>query len=104
MTSSVGSKRVARRGLSAKMIGGGLKLMATIYKRDKRKKNEPYSIQYVDHAGKRRTTQGFTDKDLSEQLAAKLEAEARMRRTGLIDPEQERLAECKQSPLEELMK
>jgi len=69
--------------------------MATIYKRDKRKKNEPYSIQYVDHAGKRRTTQGFTDKGLSEQLAAKLEAEARLRRTGLIDPEQERLVECK---------
>jgi integrase len=78
--------------------------MATIYKRDKRKKNEPYSIQYVDHAGKRRTTQGFTDKGLSEQLAAKLEADARMRRTGLIDPEQERLAESKQSALDELMK
>jgi integrase len=78
--------------------------MATIYKRDKRKKNEPYSIQYVDHAGKRRTTQGFTDKGLSEQLAAKLEADARMRRTGLIDPEQERLAECKLSSLDELMK
>jgi integrase len=78
--------------------------MATIYKRDKRKKNEPYSIQYLDHAGKRRTTHGFTDKGLSEQLAAKLEADARMRRTGLIDPEQERLAESKQSALDELMK
>jgi integrase len=85
------------------MIGGRQSLMATIYKRDKRKKNEPYSIQYVDHAGKRRTTQGFTDKGLSEQLAAKLEAEARLRRTGLIDPEQERLVECKQLLLEELL-
>ena len=55
--------------------------MATIYKRNKRQKNELYSIQYVDHAGRRRTTQGFTDKGLSEQLAAKLEANARMRRT-----------------------
>ena len=36
--------------------------MATIYKRNKRKKNEPYSIQYVDHTGKRRTTQGFTER------------------------------------------
>src|ERR1700722_8236784 len=78
--------------------------MATIYKRNKRQKNELYSIQYVDHAGRRRTTQGFTDKGLSEQLAAKLEADARMRRTGLIDPEQERLAESKQSALDELMK
>jgi integrase len=78
--------------------------VATIYKRDKRKKNEPYSIQYVDHAGRRRTRQGFTDKGLSEQLAAKLETEARLRRTGLIDPEQERLAECKQSSLEDLIK
>jgi hypothetical protein len=77
--------------------------MATIYKRNKRKKNEPYSIQYLDLEGNRKTMMGFTDLGLTE-LAAKLETEARLRRTGLIDPEQERLAECKQSPLDELRK
>jgi integrase len=78
--------------------------MATIYKRNKRKKNEPYSIQYIDHAGKRRTTQGYTERGLSEQLAGKLEAEARLRRTGLIDPEQERFVERQQSPIDEHLK
>lgn len=76
--------------------------MASIFKRRKGK-NEPYTIQYRDHGGKRRTAIGFTDKALSEQLAAKLETEARMRRTGMIDPEQERLAETKKAPLDDLL-
>jgi hypothetical protein len=45
--------------------------MASILKRQKRK-NEPYTIQYFDHLGKRRTKKAFTDKGLSEELAAKL--------------------------------
>lgn len=64
--------------------------MASIFKRRK-VKNEPYTIQYVDHLGKRKTVQGFTDKGLTEQLAAKLESEARLRKTGLVDPELDRL-------------
>ncbi len=74
--------------------------MASIYKRSKNK-NEPYTIQYVDHLGKRRTEKGFTDKGLTEQLAAKLEGDARLRTTGLIDPEQERYAEHKLAPIGE---
>ncbi len=68
--------------------------MATIYKRtrDKGKRRVSYWIQYRDHKGCRRTTKGYTDKALTEQLAAKLEHEAHLRRQGLIDPEQERLA------------
>ena len=50
--------------------------MASIFKRRKGK-NEPYTIQYEDHLGKRRTTIGFTDKGLSEELAAKLKKRAR---------------------------
>ncbi len=73
--------------------------MASIFKRGKRR-NEPYLIQYVDHLGKRRTVKGFTDKGLTEQLAAKLESEARLRQTGMIDPEQERLAEQMRSAIE----
>jgi integrase len=73
--------------------------MASIFKRRKGK-NEPYTIQYLDHLGQRRTKKGFTDKGLSEQLAAKLESDARLRRTGMVDPEQERYAAVKDSPIE----
>ena len=74
--------------------------MASIFKRTKRK-NEPYLIQYVDHLGKRRTVQGFTDKGLSEELAAKLESEARLRTAGLIDPAQDRIAGHRQTEIGE---
>ena len=53
--------------------------MAAIFKRNKKDRNEPYTIQYLDHLGKRCTVKGFTDKGLTEQLAARLEGEARMR-------------------------
>lgn len=72
--------------------------MAAIFKR-KKGKHEPYTIQYVDHLGKRRTERAFTDKGLSEQLAAQRESAARLRTTGMIDPEQERFADHKQSPI-----
>ncbi len=74
--------------------------MPSVFKRVARK-GEPYTIQYTDHLGCRKTVKGFTDRLLSEQLAAKLESEARMRRTGLIDPEQENFHLHKQSPLED---
>lgn len=74
--------------------------MASIYKRHKRRKNEPWWIQYRDHEGKRRTVKGYTDKSLTEQLAARLEDEARLRRTGMIDAEQERFAQTRQSPID----
>lgn len=75
--------------------------MATLFKRNKKDRNEPYKIQYVDHLGKRCTVKGFTDKGLTEQLAARLEDEARMRQTGLIDPEMEQFNASKALPLEE---
>ena len=65
----------------------------------RRKKNEPYWIQYTDHLGKRKTAKGFTDKGLTEQLAGKLETEARFRKTGMIDGEQERYALERQAPI-----
>ena len=74
--------------------------MASIYKRSKGKK-VAYTIQYLDHRGKRRTRKGFTDKGLTEELAGKLELESRLRRTGLIDAELERVANHKSSPLDE---
>ncbi len=62
--------------------------MASVFKRtrDRKKKNVKYLISYVNDNGKRRMKTGFTDKGLSEQLAAKLENEVRLRKTGMIDP------------------
>jgi integrase len=73
--------------------------MASIYKRsrDKKKKNSPYQIEYVDADGVRRVVKGFTDKGLTEQLAAKLENEVMLRRRGMIDPLAEQLAIRRQS-------
>jgi site-specific recombinase XerC len=75
--------------------------MASVYKRpaDKGKKNKPWLIEYVDHEGKRAYAKGFTDKGLTEQLAAKLENEVMLRKRGMIDPAQERLLAVKQSPI-----
>lgn len=73
--------------------------MATIFKRSKGK-HVPYTIQYTDHEGNRRTCKGFTDKGLTEQLAAKLESEARLRATGLVDVEQERILTTMQEEIE----
>jgi site-specific recombinase XerD len=69
--------------------------------RDKGKKNKPYVIQYYDHEGTRQFAKGFTDKALTEQLAAKLENEVLLRKRGMIDPAQERLLAIKQSPITE---
>ena len=73
--------------------------MASIFKRRKRK-HEPYTIQYLDHQGKRRTTKGFTDKGLTEELAAKLEGKARLITSGMIDHRQQQLAEHARAPIE----
>jgi len=77
--------------------------MAAIYKRaqDKGKKRACWYIGYTDHAGKRCTCKGFTDKGESERLAAKLEHEVMLRKRGLIDPEQESAAERRRTPLKE---
>jgi integrase len=50
----------------------------------------------LDADGKRAYAKGFTDKGLTEQLAARLENEAMLRRRGVIDPEQEKLAKGRQ--------
>ncbi len=73
--------------------------MASIYKRcrDKKKKNVPYQIEYLDVDGERKVVKGFTDKGLTEQLAAKLENEVLLRKRGMIDPLAEQLAVRRQS-------
>lgn len=68
--------------------------MASIFKRgrDKGKRRSHWYVAYNDHKGLRRVKKAFTDRALSEQLAAKLENEAMLRERGLIDPEDERIA------------
>ena len=43
---------------------------------------------------------GFTDRGLTEQLGARLEQEVTLRRRGLIDPAQEKLASWKKLSVE----
>ncbi len=58
--------------------------MATIYKRNGR---GPYVAAWYDHTGKRRTrTTKTTDKATAQRIARKHEAEAALRRDGVIDP------------------
>lgn len=77
--------------------------MASIYKRgrDKGKRHAVWYFSYNDHEGKQRTKKGYTDKGLTEQLAAKVEQEVMLRRRGLIDPEDERRLKVKASSIEQ---
>ncbi len=76
--------------------------MACIYKRgkDQQNKRKCWIIGYSDYNGKRRTVKGFTDRGATEQLAAKLEHEAMLRRRKLIDPVKEQIAGRKSQPIE----
>ena len=77
--------------------------MASVYKkgRDKGKKRSPYYIDYFDRDGERRTVKGPTDKGQAEQFAAKLENDAMLRRSGIIDPKLEELAQRRKSSVDD---
>ncbi len=62
--------------------------MASISKlsRDKRKKNAPYYIRFVDHEGKRRTTRGCSDRGVTQAKAAKIETVVQQIRLGVASP------------------
>ena len=80
--------------------------MPSVFKlgRDKNKKNAPWYFEYKDQDGSKRMKKGFTDKATTEQLAVKLETEARMRSMGLIDADQENKAKLRNSPLKQHLK
>jgi len=71
--------------------------MATIFKRGGREKRKGrYYIAYFDHAGKRQVRSArTTDKATAERIAAKLEADAALRRDGVIDAQLDSI--CQQS-------
>ena len=72
-------------------------IMATIFKRGgKGQRGGRYYISYFDHRGKRQTRSArTTDKATAERIAAKLEADAALRRDGVVDPELDAI--CEQS-------
>jgi len=61
--------------------------MASVYKRGgKSNRGGSYYIQWFDHTGKRRTKSArTTDKATAERIAAKLDADAALRREGVVD-------------------
>ena len=75
--------------------------MASIFKRgrDKGRKGTCWFVSYDDESGKRRTKKGFTDKGLTEQLAGKLETEVMLRKRGMIDPFQDKIAGQRRLPI-----
>ena len=70
------------------------------YPRDKGKRIRRYCIEFTNEFGKRQRQVGFTDKRLTEELAAKLENEARQKSLGLVDPIQEALRDHRLAPIE----
>ena len=58
--------------------------MASVFKRgrDKGKRGAAWHFEFIDEKGKPRMRKGFTDKGLTQQLANKVEAEAKLRRDG----------------------
>ncbi len=62
--------------------------MATVYKRNRNGNHGGrYYIAFFDYAGKRQVRSArTTDKATAERIAAKLEADAALRRDGVIDP------------------
>ncbi len=67
--------------------------MATFYKRGgKKNKGGTWYIQYFDENGKRCTVKGCSDRDATEALARKLEADVMLRKRGVIDTKLDRYA------------
>lgn len=75
--------------------------MASIFKR---RGSGCWLIVYFDASGRRRQKSSrTTDKRTAERIAAKLEADEALRRTGVIDAKSERLATAAHRPIQELL-
>ena len=72
--------------------------MASIYRR---RKGGCYCITYQVRPGKRKTVRGCRDRAATEALARKLEADAMLRREGVIDARAEKLAQWESAPIEQ---
>ena len=80
--------------------------MATIFKRGgKGKRGARYYISYFDHNGRRQTRSArTTDKATAERIAAKLEADAALRRDGVVDPQLDGICEQSRRSVESHLK
>ena len=76
--------------------------MATVFKRGgKSNRGGWYYIAFFDHEGKRVTRSARTsDKAVAERIAAKLEADAALRRDGVIDPHLDAICDEAQRSIE----
>jgi integrase len=73
--------------------------MASIYKA---KWTKYWLITYHDHDGKRKTKNSkTTDKRAAQRIAANFEANAALRREGVIDPREDKYAQAETRPLSE---
>src|SRR3954453_21638007 len=75
--------------------------MASVFKKDKRKKGAPWYIDYFDENGVRHREKGCADKTVTEQIARKLESDVELRRRGVIDARSDRYSEAEKRPLAE---
>jgi len=76
--------------------------MASIYKRGgKRNRDRCWCITYYERPGVRRTVRGCRDRAATEALARKLEADAMLRREGVIDPKADAYAAAEAKPLDD---
>src|SRR5687767_7233926 len=76
--------------------------MATIFKRGgKGNRGGSWYVQWFDHAGKRHTKCAkTTDRAAAERIAAKYEADAALRREGVIDVQLESIADQSRRSIE----
>ena len=71
--------------------------MATIFKKSG---SGPWIIKFFDHQGRRRERSSrTTDKRTAERLAARFEADAALRREGVVDPRLDALATADRVPI-----
>jgi site-specific recombinase XerC len=76
--------------------------MASVWKpRGKKNRRGVYKYAYVNEKGKRTTGYGCTDLEATWQVVRKLEADAKLRRAGLIDPREEGYAAAERKLLSE---
>ena len=76
--------------------------MATVFKRGGRKSKGKYLFAYTNHRGVRQTRSArTTDLEAARRIAAKFEADAALRRDGVVDPRLETLGEQSRRTIEE---
>lgn len=76
--------------------------MASVFKRGgKSNRHGTYQIAWFDHKGERKhLSTRTTDKATAEHIAAKLEADAALRREGIIDPTMEAIGQASQRTID----